>query len=163
MAAPPARARADYDYLIKLLLIGDSGVGKSCLLLRFSDGSFTTSFITTIGIDFKIKPLSLMVNGLNYKYGIQQARNVSELSQQPITEEPWGFCSFMMLLMNHLSTILGTGFATLNSMLLTMSTRYWWETKQTWMRAKGPCLPPRVKLLQTSMGSSSLKLVLRQI
>jgi hypothetical protein len=54
MAAPPARARADYDYLIKLLLIGDSGVGKSCLLLRFSDGSFTTSFITTIGIDFKI-------------------------------------------------------------------------------------------------------------
>ncbi|KAK6140319.1 hypothetical protein DH2020_025956 [Rehmannia glutinosa] len=56
MAAPPARARADYDYLIKLLLIG---VGKSCLLLRFSDGSFTTSFITTIGIDFKIRTIEL--------------------------------------------------------------------------------------------------------
>ncbi|CAL5381864.1 unnamed protein product [Camellia sinensis] len=51
--------RADYDYLIKLLLIGDSGVGKSCLLLRFSDGSFTTSFITTIGIDFKIITIEL--------------------------------------------------------------------------------------------------------
>ncbi|GKV28488.1 hypothetical protein SLEP1_g37535 [Rubroshorea leprosula] len=59
MAAPPVRARADYDYLIKLLLIGDSGVGKSCLLLRFSDGSFTTSFITTIGIDFKIRTIEL--------------------------------------------------------------------------------------------------------
>ncbi|KAK4579083.1 hypothetical protein RGQ29_028953 [Quercus rubra] len=59
MAAPPAKARADYDYLIKLLLIGDSGVGKSCLLLRFSDGSFTTSFITTIGIDFKIRTVEL--------------------------------------------------------------------------------------------------------
>ncbi|KAH6797755.1 Ras-related small GTP-binding family protein [Perilla frutescens var. hirtella] len=59
MAAPPARARADYDFLIKLLLIGDSGVGKSCLLLRFSDGSFTTSFITTIGIDFKIRTVEL--------------------------------------------------------------------------------------------------------
>ncbi|KAG6430445.1 hypothetical protein SASPL_108512 [Salvia splendens] len=108
MAAPPARARADYDCLIKLLLIGDSvrllliaycklanvlllydlykmyplmnedislircsalvqyvifklvdGVGKSCLLLRFSDGSFTTSFITTIGIDFKIRTIEL--------------------------------------------------------------------------------------------------------
>ncbi|KAM0064211.1 putative small GTP-binding protein [Helianthus debilis subsp. tardiflorus] len=114
MAAPPARARADYDYLIKLLLIGDSGkvsdyewyvicviaccgrachvnivalswyeyalgtlgalgilraccvdvvsffgLGKSCLLLRFSDGSFTTSFITTIGIDFKIRTIEL--------------------------------------------------------------------------------------------------------
>ncbi|XP_010267265.1 PREDICTED: ras-related protein RABE1c-like [Nelumbo nucifera] len=59
MAAAPARARADYDYLIKLLLIGDSGVGKSCLLLRFSDDSFTTSFITTIGIDFKIRTIEL--------------------------------------------------------------------------------------------------------
>mmetsp|Transcript_25114 Transcript_25114/g.51070 ORF Transcript_25114/g.51070 Transcript_25114/m.51070 type:complete len:212 (-) Transcript_25114:178-813(-) len=46
-----------YDYLIKLLLIGDSGVGKSCLLLRYSDDSFTSSFITTIGIDFKIKSI----------------------------------------------------------------------------------------------------------
>jgi len=48
---------AAYDYLIKLLLIGDSGVGKSCLLLRFSDDSFTPSFITTIGIDFKIRTI----------------------------------------------------------------------------------------------------------
>uniref|UniRef100_A0A803KS25 RRM domain-containing protein n=1 Tax=Chenopodium quinoa TaxID=63459 RepID=A0A803KS25_CHEQI len=37
----------------------DVGVGKSCLLLRFSDGSFTTSFITTIGIDFKIRTIEL--------------------------------------------------------------------------------------------------------
>eukprot|EP01103_Thecamoeba_quadrilineata_P011115 TRINITY_DN2585_c0_g1_i1.p1 TRINITY_DN2585_c0_g1~~TRINITY_DN2585_c0_g1_i1.p1 ORF type:complete len:212 (-),score=43.51 TRINITY_DN2585_c0_g1_i1:131-766(-) len=51
---PPA-----YDYLIKLLLIGDSGVGKSCLLLRFSDDSFIPSFITTIGIDFKIRTIEL--------------------------------------------------------------------------------------------------------
>lgn len=51
--------QSSYDYLIKLLLIGDSGVGKSCLLLRFSDDSFTTSFITTIGIDFKIKTIDL--------------------------------------------------------------------------------------------------------
>jgi len=50
---------ATYDFLIKLLLIGDSGVGKSCLLLRFSDDSFTPSFITTIGIDFKIKTIDL--------------------------------------------------------------------------------------------------------
>lgn len=54
-----ARTNASYDFLIKLLLIGDSGVGKSCLLLRFSDDSFTTSFITTIGIDFKIKTIEL--------------------------------------------------------------------------------------------------------
>ncbi|KAK9787878.1 hypothetical protein WJX73_007617 [Symbiochloris irregularis] len=56
-----AARRPDYDHLIRLLLIGDSGVGKSCLLLRFSDDSFTSSFITTIGIDFKIK--KLLLNG----------------------------------------------------------------------------------------------------
>jgi len=50
---------ATYDYLIKLLLIGDSGVGKSCLLLRFSEDSFTPSVITTIGIDFKIRTSEL--------------------------------------------------------------------------------------------------------
>merc|ERR1712139_410170 len=54
-----AGGKPAYDYLIKLLLIGDSGVGKSCLLLRFADDSFTTSFITTIGIDFKIRTLDL--------------------------------------------------------------------------------------------------------
>lgn len=52
-----ATRASKYDYLIKLLLIGDSGVGKSCLLLRYSDDSFTSSFITTIGIDFKIKSI----------------------------------------------------------------------------------------------------------
>jgi len=54
-----AGGKGAYDYLIKLLLIGDSGVGKSCLLLRFSDDSFTPSFITTIGIDFKIRTIEL--------------------------------------------------------------------------------------------------------
>ena len=44
---------------IKLVMLGDSGVGKSCLLLRFSDDQFTPSFITTIGIDFKIKTIKL--------------------------------------------------------------------------------------------------------
>ncbi|KAA3469465.1 ras-related protein RABD2a [Gossypium australe] len=43
------------DYLFKLLLIGDSGVGKSCLLLRFADDSYIDSYISTIGVDFKIR------------------------------------------------------------------------------------------------------------
>ncbi|KAI3918344.1 hypothetical protein MKX01_041664 [Papaver californicum] len=49
----------EYDYLFKLLLIGDSSVGKSCLLLRFSDDSFVESHISTIGVDFKISTLEL--------------------------------------------------------------------------------------------------------
>ncbi|KAH7553658.1 hypothetical protein JRO89_XS12G0039200 [Xanthoceras sorbifolium] len=48
--------RVHLQFLLKTVL---KRVGKSCLLLRFSDGSFTTSFITTIGIDFKIRTIEL--------------------------------------------------------------------------------------------------------
>jgi GTPase SAR1 family protein len=42
-----------------LLLIGNSAVGKSSLLLRFSDGIFNPSFLPTIGVDFKIRTFDL--------------------------------------------------------------------------------------------------------
>eukprot|EP01105_Mastigella_eilhardi_P004136 TRINITY_DN1548_c0_g1_i1.p2 TRINITY_DN1548_c0_g1~~TRINITY_DN1548_c0_g1_i1.p2 ORF type:complete len:164 (+),score=47.28 TRINITY_DN1548_c0_g1_i1:83-574(+) len=48
-------AGTDYDHLFKILLIGDSGVGKSSILLRFSDDSFEEDMPCTIGVDFKIK------------------------------------------------------------------------------------------------------------
>jgi Ras-related protein Rab-8A len=48
-----------YDMQIKLLMIGDSGVGKTCLLLRYANDSFSPTFITTIGIDFKIKNIEI--------------------------------------------------------------------------------------------------------
>lgn len=45
-----------YDISSKVMLIGDSGVGKTCLLVRFKDGAFLSgSFISTVGIDFRNK------------------------------------------------------------------------------------------------------------
>merc|ERR1711953_481928 len=54
-----AAKSSKFDTTIKLLLIGDSGVGKSCLLLRFSEDAFNATFISTIGIDFKIRTIEL--------------------------------------------------------------------------------------------------------
>ncbi|XP_054895226.1 ras-related protein Rab-27B-like [Poeciliopsis prolifica] len=45
----------DYDYLIKLLALGDSGVGKTTFLYRYTDGKFNRKFTTTVGIDFREK------------------------------------------------------------------------------------------------------------
>uniref|UniRef100_A0A8C8RFP0 small monomeric GTPase n=1 Tax=Pelusios castaneus TaxID=367368 RepID=A0A8C8RFP0_9SAUR len=44
----PAMAK-QYDVLFRLLLLGDSGVGKTCLLCRFTDNQFHPSHISTIG------------------------------------------------------------------------------------------------------------------
>lgn len=52
-------AKKTYDLLFKLLLIGDSAVGKTCLLFRFTDDAFNATFISTIGIDFKIKTIEI--------------------------------------------------------------------------------------------------------
>ncbi|EDW07550.1 ras-related protein Rab-35 [Drosophila mojavensis] len=57
-----------FDHMFKLLIIGDSGVGKSSLLIRFSDDTFSGSYITTIGVDFKIRTVE--INGLRVKLQI---------------------------------------------------------------------------------------------
>lgn len=47
----------DYDYLIKFLALGDSGVGKTSFLYQYTDGTFNSRFISTVGIDFREKRL----------------------------------------------------------------------------------------------------------
>lgn len=49
----------DYEYIFKILLIGDSGVGKSSIVYRFTDNTYSDNFIATIGVDFKIKTMTL--------------------------------------------------------------------------------------------------------
>ncbi len=57
-----------FDVQIKLLLVGDSFVGKTQLLIRYVNGYFTSTFITSVGIDFKIK--NVVIGGIRCKLQI---------------------------------------------------------------------------------------------
>lgn len=46
-----------YDYLFKVVMIGDSGVGKSNLLMRYTKGEFNIESKTTIGVEFATKTI----------------------------------------------------------------------------------------------------------
>lgn len=59
---------SDYEYLFKIIIVGDSGVGKSSLMIRFTDNVFTDSFISTIGVDFKLR--TIIVDGKTIKVQI---------------------------------------------------------------------------------------------
>jgi Ras-related protein Rab-11A len=51
------RAEDDYDYLFKVVLIGDSGVGKSNLLSRFTRNEFSLESKSTIGVEFATRSI----------------------------------------------------------------------------------------------------------
>ncbi|RZC32357.1 ras-related protein Rab-27A [Asbolus verrucosus] len=65
----------DYDYLIKFLALGDSGVGKTSFLYQYTDGSFNSRFISTVGIDFREKRLQQLQlyqsKGRNHRIHLQ--------------------------------------------------------------------------------------------
>ena len=67
----------EYDYLFKLLLIGNSGVGKSCLLNRFCDQMFDEPFMATIGVDFKIQTVE--IDGKIIKLQVNNSLNKDSL------------------------------------------------------------------------------------
>ena len=49
----------EYDYLFKSIVVGDGGVGKTALTLRFSKGFFTEDYKMTIGVDFHVKTIAI--------------------------------------------------------------------------------------------------------
>ena len=75
-----ASSSSDYDYLIKFLALGDSGVGKTSLLHWYTDGKFSGQFISTVGIDFKVL-FSLISKGFLCLYKLLLSGKESNLSK----------------------------------------------------------------------------------
>ncbi|BFY99749.1 hypothetical protein BsWGS_02789 [Bradybaena similaris] len=57
VVSTPISDPQNFDYMFKVLIIGNSGVGKTSFLFRYADNSFTDSFVSTVGIDFKVKSI----------------------------------------------------------------------------------------------------------
>lgn len=66
----PGAMETEYDYLFKIVLIGDAGVGKTSIVRRYTDGIFTSAGIPTIGVDFCIKTLQISSSAVKVAYKI---------------------------------------------------------------------------------------------
>jgi small GTP-binding protein len=70
------------DYTLKILTIGESAVGKTCILLRFTDNKFLKTHLTTIGIDYKSKVIKVQNYSVKLKIwdtaGQERFRNITQ-------------------------------------------------------------------------------------
>ncbi len=48
-----------YDFMSKLIVIGDSGVGKTNIIIKFTEQYFKENYVATIGVDFKVKTIQV--------------------------------------------------------------------------------------------------------
>lgn len=62
---------SDYDHLFKVLILGPSGAGKSSVLTRYVDDTFSSSYVSTIGVDFKLKTVQNVENGIKKTIKLQ--------------------------------------------------------------------------------------------
>ena len=98
----PAGSQEDeYNYLFKVVLIGDSGVGKSCLLSRFAWDQFSLDSKSTIGVEFATK--TVMTEGQTVKD--QLVRRGTAPSPPPTTGRLWELSLFMTLLRKNHSRV----------------------------------------------------------
>lgn len=68
ISRPDRSQQQEYDYGLKLIIIGDAGAGKSCLLHQFLEGRFKKPAMHTIGVEFGTKIIN--VNGKRVKLQI---------------------------------------------------------------------------------------------
>ena len=109
--------KEDFDILLKLMVLGDSGVGKTSFIHRFVDGKFCDKYVTTVGIDFREKTIELPEENRKislqviffknfffgffnffFRFGILQDKKGIVVYLLRFTEMPWDLFWFLILL-----------------------------------------------------------------
>ena len=71
-------ADQNFDYMFKLLIIGNSSVGKTSFLFRYADDSFTSAFVSTVGIDFKVKTVFRQDKRVKLQIWVRKEKNMNQ-------------------------------------------------------------------------------------
>ncbi|KAI5101668.1 ras-related protein Rab-3A, partial [Silurus meridionalis] len=84
----------NFDYMFKILIIGNSSVGKTSFLFRYADDSFTPAFVSTVGIDFKVKTIYRNDKRIKLQIWVRSGDVVMPLLMQYDMREELAPCSF---------------------------------------------------------------------
>lgn len=80
--ASKRKAQEPYDYLVKMIIIGDSGVGKTNFLMQFCESNFKGTYVATIGVDFKTKIIQVQDKRIKLQIwdtaGQERFRNITQ-------------------------------------------------------------------------------------
>lgn len=134
-----------YSFLFKYIIIGDSGVGKSCLLLQFTDKRYREKHEVTIGVEFGAKTLAVNKNNIKLQiwdtvpsFSRRRARRASSPSRAATTATPSAPSSATTSPAGRASATCSAGSRRPPATATSRSTSSWWATRPTASTSKQP-------------------------
>ena len=97
----------NFDYMFKILIIGNSSVGKTSFLFRYADDSFTPAFVSTVGIDFKVKTIYRNDKRIKLQIWVGPAGKLLSLTCPSQKSSPSFVCSLSGFIHSHTGHLSG--------------------------------------------------------